>query len=66
MFHTEVHVAAMQVVARNNLAAQRSGLVGGVDHGLTEAVRFVNTAASKKQLEQGNIVLLSNVGCATL
>lgn len=61
----ELHYgAAVHVVSGNYLAAQRRGVVDGVDHGFTGAVRFVDAAAIKLHVEQGNIVLLSNLGCA--
>ena len=58
------YAAAVHVVSGNYLAAQRRGVVHGVDHGYAGYVRFVDAEAIGRQLDGGNIVLLSNLGCA--
>ena len=58
-FHYE---PAQRVVSGNFVSAVRRGVVGGVDHGATGAVRFVRAGAVAAQLDAGNVVLLSNVG----
>jgi amino-acid N-acetyltransferase len=49
-------------VSGNYVAAKRRGVVDGVDFGYTGEVRFVVRDAVKRQLENDNIVLLSNLG----
>lgn len=58
----EIHYEpALNVVAGNFVTAKRRGVVDGTDYGLTGEVRFVMKDAIKKQLDMGNIVLLSNL-----
>lgn len=52
----------VQTVAGNYVAAKRKGVIGGVDFQHTGVVRFVQVDAVRKQLDAGNIVLLSNLG----
>jgi hypothetical protein len=54
--------AAVTVISGNYTAAQRRGVVSGVDFGYAGFVRFIDAAAVTKQLSHGNIVLLSNLG----
>jgi amino-acid N-acetyltransferase len=53
---------ALTTVSGNYVAAKRKGVVNGVDYKNTGVVRFVQRDAVKKQLDAGNIVLLSNLG----
>ncbi|GAB4815046.1 hypothetical protein N2152v2_002092 [Parachlorella kessleri] len=53
---------ALSTVTGNYVAAKRKGVVDGVDYQHTGVVRFVQTEAVRKQLESGNVVLLSNLG----
>lgn len=53
---------AVQVVTGNFVTAKRRGIVNGVDFGFMGQVRFVQTDAIHRQLDAGNIVLLSNIG----
>ncbi|KAK9810524.1 hypothetical protein WJX72_012135 [[Myrmecia] bisecta] len=53
---------ALQTVSGNYVAAKRRGVVDGVDFGFTGNVRFVQVDAVKRQLDAGNVVLLSNLG----
>ena len=53
---------ALATVSGNYVAAKRKGVVNGVDYQNTGVVRFVQRDAVKKQLELGNILLLSNLG----
>ncbi len=53
---------AVQVISGNYVAAKRRGVVGGVDYMHTGVVRFVQVDAIRKQLDHGNVVLLSNLG----
>ena len=46
------------------MAAKRRGVVEGVDFGFTGEVRFVVREAVRRQLDNDNIVLLSNLGGA--
>jgi len=46
----------------NYVAAKRKGVVDGIDYQHTGSVRFVQSEAVARQLEHGNIVLLSNLG----
>jgi len=52
----------VNVVSGNYTTAKRRGIVNGVDFGHTGQVRFVQRAAISKQLDAGNIVVLSNIG----
>jgi amino-acid N-acetyltransferase len=54
--------AAIKVASGNYTAAQRRGVVEGVNHGYAGFVRFVNAAAIEQQLNNGSAVLLSNLG----
>lgn len=59
----EIHFQpALNVVSGNYITAKRRGVIEGVDYGLTGEVRFVMKDPILKQLELGNIVLLSNLG----
>ncbi|PNH03296.1 Amino-acid acetyltransferase, partial [Tetrabaena socialis] len=59
----EVHFEpALRVISGNYVTAKRRGVLEGVDFGLTGEVRFVLKDDIKRQLESGNIVLLSNIG----
>jgi amino-acid N-acetyltransferase len=56
------HAPAVQTVTGNYVAAKRKGVVNGVDYQMTGMVRFVQTEAIKQQLDEGSVVLLSNLG----
>jgi len=59
----EIHFEpAMRVVSGNYIAAKRRGVLDGIDFGLTGEVRFVLKDDIQRQLDIGNIVLLSNIG----
>ncbi|EFN52161.1 hypothetical protein CHLNCDRAFT_7287, partial [Chlorella variabilis] len=53
---------ALTTVSGNYVAAKRKGVVGGVDYQLTGVVRFVQADPVRRQLSEGNVVLLSNLG----
>lgn len=60
---SEMHFGpALNVVSGNYVAAKRRGILDGVDFGFTGEVRFIIKDAIKKQLDNDNIVLLSNLG----
>ncbi|KAF8060080.1 NAGS2 [Scenedesmus sp. PABB004] len=60
---TEMHFGpALNVVSGNYVAAKRRGILDGVDFGYTGEVRFVARDAIRRQLDNDNIVLLSNLG----
>jgi len=59
----EIHFEpAMRVISGNYVTAKRRGVVDGVDFGYTGEVRFVLKDDISRQLEGGNVVLLSNLG----
>ncbi|KAG2485158.1 hypothetical protein HYH03_016048 [Edaphochlamys debaryana] len=53
---------ALRVISGNYITAKRRGVLDGVDFGLTGEVRFVLKDDIRRQLDGGNIVLLSNIG----
>ncbi|KXZ50954.1 hypothetical protein GPECTOR_14g2 [Gonium pectorale] len=53
---------ALRVISGNYITAKRRGVLDGVDFGLTGEVRFVLKDDIRRQLDSGNIVLLSNIG----
>ena len=53
---------ALTTVSGNYVAAKRKGVVNGIDYKNTGVVRFVQRDAVNRQLDSGNIVLLSNLG----
>lgn len=60
---TEIHYEpALRCVSGNYVTAKRRGIIDGVDYMYTGEVRFVLKDAVKKQLDDRNIVLLSNLG----
>ncbi|WIA13655.1 hypothetical protein OEZ85_007217 [Tetradesmus obliquus] len=60
---TEMHFGpALNVVSGNYVAAKRRGIINGVDFGYSGEVRFVAVDAIRRQLDNENIVLLSNLG----
>lgn len=56
------YVPAVCTVSGNYTAAKRKGVVNGVDYQHTGVVRFVQSGAIRRQLDAGNVVLLSNLG----
>lgn len=56
------YAPALTTVSGNYVAAKRKGVVNGVDYKNTGVVRFVQRDAVRRQLDSGNIVLLSNLG----
>jgi amino-acid N-acetyltransferase len=56
------YASALTTVSGNYTAAKRKGVVGGVDYKHTGVVRFVQADAVRRQLDAGNVVLLSNLG----
>ena len=55
----------VSVVSGNFVTAKRRGIVGGVDFGYMGQVRYVQREAVIRQLDAGNIVLLTNVGASS-
>jgi acetylglutamate kinase len=53
---------ALATVSGNYVLAKRKGVVAGVDYQHTGVVRFVQSEAVRRQLDSGNVVLLSNLG----
>lgn len=53
---------AVQVVNGNYVTAKRRGIIHGIDFGFMGQVRFVQQEAISRQLDAGNIVLLTNIG----
>ncbi len=59
---TPMHNARVRVVSGNFVVARPVGVIDGVDLGYTGAVRRVDVASIRAQLEAGNTVLLSPLG----
>ena len=53
---------SVTTVSGNYVAAKRKGVVGGIDYQHTGSVRFIQSEAVQYQLQNGNVVLLSNLG----
>ncbi|KAG2437190.1 hypothetical protein HXX76_005854 [Chlamydomonas incerta] len=59
----EIHFEpALRVISGNYITAKRRGVLDGTDFGLTGEVRFVLKDDIRRQLDNGNIVFLSNIG----
>jgi len=54
------------VISGNFTTAKRRGVVNGVDFGRTGHVRFIQADAIQKQLDAGNIVVMSNIGFSAI
>lgn len=53
---------SVTTVSGNYVAAKRKGVIGGIDYQHTGSVRFIQSEAVEYQLQNGNVVLLSNLG----
>jgi amino-acid N-acetyltransferase len=53
---------AVTTVSGNYVAAKRKGVIGGIDYQHTGSVKYIHSDAVRHQLENENIVLLSNLG----
>lgn len=62
--NSPMHNASIQVVGGNFVIAKPVGVRDGFDYQHTGEVRRVQVDAIRKQLDNGNIVLLSPVGCS--
>ena len=62
--NSPMHNASIQVVSGNFVMAKPVGIRDGFDYQHTGEVRRVQVDAIGKQLDAGNIVLLSPVGCS--
>jgi amino-acid N-acetyltransferase len=62
--NSPMHNASLQVVCGNFVIAKPVGVRGGFDYQHTGEVRRVQVEAIQKQLDGGNIVLLSPIGCS--
>tara|TARA_B100000446_G_C10542896_1_gene337521 strand:- start:1448 stop:2767 length:1320 start_codon:yes stop_codon:yes gene_type:complete len=60
--NTPMHGARIRVVSGNFVTAKPKGVINGVDFQHTGEVRRIDRQAIGKQLDQGNIVLLSSCG----
>ncbi|MEH6469976.1 MAG: amino-acid N-acetyltransferase [Halopseudomonas sp.] len=60
--NSPMHGAQLQVCSGNFITAKPLGIVDGVDYCHTGEVRRVDGAAISRLLDQGSIVLLSNLG----
>ncbi len=62
MSDSPMHGADIRLCRGNFITAKPLGIHDGVDYHFTGAVRKIQAAAIEQQLNQGNIVLLSNLG----
>ncbi len=60
--NTPMSGSRLGIVSGNFVTARPYGIHNGIDYGHTGVIRNVHTDAIKKQLEAGNIVLLSPLG----
>eukprot|EP01024_Parvocaulis_polyphysoides_P018446 TRINITY_DN18180_c0_g2_i3.p1 TRINITY_DN18180_c0_g2~~TRINITY_DN18180_c0_g2_i3.p1 ORF type:complete len:564 (-),score=97.15 TRINITY_DN18180_c0_g2_i3:303-1754(-) len=56
------YAPAIRVVSGNYVAAKRRGIVKGVDFEYTGEVRYIDHVSVNQQLDNDNIVILSNLG----
>jgi amino-acid N-acetyltransferase len=62
LINSPMHGADITLASGNFVMAKPFGIQNGVDYGLTGEVRKVETDAIRKQLDNGNIVLLPSLG----
>ena len=62
LINSPMHGADITTASGNYVMAKPFGIQNGVDYGLTGEVRKVESEAIRKQLDNGNIVLISNLG----
>ena len=62
MSNSPMHGADIQLCRGNFVTAKPVGILDGVDLHFTGSVRRIQADAIQQQLEQGNIVMLSNLG----
>ena len=62
--NSPMHNASIQVVSGNFVIAKPVGVRDGFDYQHTGEVRRVQVDAIRRQLDDGNIVLLSPIGCS--
>src|SRR5690606_5743066 len=60
--NSPMHGADISIASGNFVLAKPFGILNGVDYKLTGEVRKVESEAIRKQLDNGNIVLLSSLG----
>lgn len=65
LVNSPMHGADIITVSGNYVMAKPFGIQNGIDYGLTGEVRKVESDAIRKQLDTGNIVLISNLGYST-
>jgi len=62
LINSPMHGADLTIASGNFVMAKPFGIQDGVDYGLTGEVRKVEVDAIRKQLDGGNIVLISSLG----
>lgn len=60
--NSPMHGAAIRISRGNYITARPLGIIDGIDYGLTGVVRKVNATSIKQQLDNGNLVMLNNLG----
>jgi amino-acid N-acetyltransferase len=62
LINSPMHGADLTIASGNFVMAKPFGIQDGIDYGLTGEVRKVEVDAIRKQLDSGNIVLVSSLG----
>jgi amino-acid N-acetyltransferase len=62
LINSPMHGADLTIASGNFVMAKPFGIQDGIDYGLTGEVRKVEVNAIRKQLDNGNIVLVSSLG----
>lgn len=62
LINSPMHGADMTIASGNFVMAKPFGIQDGIDYGLTGEVRKVEIDAIRKQLDNGNVVLVSSLG----
>lgn len=62
LVNSPMHNADIITTSGNYVMAKPFGVQNGIDYGLTGEVRKVETSAIRRQLDNGHIVLISNLG----
>lgn len=62
LINSPMHGADLTIASGNFVMAKPFGIQDGIDYGLTGEVRKVEVDAIRKQLDNGNIVLISSLG----
>jgi amino-acid N-acetyltransferase len=62
LINSPMHGADLTIASGNFVMAKPFGIQDGIDYGLTGEVRKVEVDAIRKQLDGGNIVLISSLG----